>query len=178
MTQSPVDVSRSPLFPTGKAMSSPRRLLLTFALASVAALPFSAAMAQSGVVLGQRMSPQQVKSLGNLPTVQINGKSYQVAQTRTGSEGQPVSLLIDPHGRVGRSFHEVVIAEQPTAGVQQRAGAVLAQAVAVTAYEHLNVTVARFATLAQAAAALEPLRTVLPGAQVGLPIRTSEPLPH
>lgn len=120
--------------------------------------------------LAKSQNQNQTQGLSTLPELQIDGKTYLVADHRSTLDGIPLTLVIDPDGVVGQSFHEVVISGLPAATLQQKAAAVLAQAEAVKTYENMNMTVARYATLAQAAAALQHLRTALPGAEVGLPI--------
>lgn len=153
--------------------------ILPLVLACAALLsPPALAQAQNGttgLTVGQRVAPQKshksTKSLTQtLPQLQIDGKTYQVAEHRRTPDGIPLTLVIGPDGVVGQSFHEVVISGQSADTLHQKAAAALAQANAVKTYEHMNMTVARYATLAQAVAALQEIRTALPGADVGLPI--------
>ena len=147
----------------------------------------------TGLTVGQRValpkspksanSPKsqtqtQTQAFNTLPQLQIDGKTYLVAEHRRTPDGIPLTLVIGPDGVVGQSFHEVVISGQSADTLQQKAAAALAQAEAVKTYEHMNMTVARYATLAQAAAALQEIRTALPGADVGLPISFALPRPQ
>lgn len=163
-------------------MTYPARILPLILACAAVLLPPALAQAQNGttgLTVGQRLathksqkSPKSPKSLQTqtLPQLQIDGKTYLVAEHRRTPDGLPLTLVISPDGVVGQSFHEVVISGQPADTLQQKAAAALAQAEAVKTYEHMNMTVARYATLAQAAAALQEIRTALPGADVGLPI--------
>lgn len=118
----------------------------------------------------QTQTQTQTQAFNTLPQLQIDGKIYLVAEHRRTPDGTPLTLVIGPDGVVGQSFHEVVISGQPADTLQQKAAAALAQADAVKTYEHMNMTVARYATLAQAVAAMQAIRIALPGADVGLPI--------
>lgn len=160
-------------------MTYPAHILPLILACAALLLPPALAQAQNGttgLTVGQRVathkSQKSPKSLQTqtLPQLQIDGKTYLVAEHRRTPDGLPLTLVIGPDGVVGQSFHEVVISGQPADTLQQKAAAALAQAEAVKTYENMNMTVARYATLAQAAAALQEIRTALPGADVGLPI--------
>ena len=86
--------------------------------------------------------------------------------------------LVDASGKVGRTFHEVLIVGLPTAQVRQQLGASLSQAQAVKYYEHTQTTLLRYATLEQAAAAQAQISAALPAATVHLPVRFSQPQLH
>jgi hypothetical protein len=132
-------------------------------------LPAAAQSDPGGFSIGQQLSAQQVSALGALERVQINDRPYQVLSTSVSANGLPLTTVIDRRGRVGQTYHELVIAEQPTATVRQQAGALLTAA-QVKYYDATDITVARFPSLVQAAAALVQVRAALPEAKVGLPI--------
>jgi hypothetical protein len=144
------------------------------AAASLVFAPSSFAQAGSGWRAGQHLNAQQQQALGELRRIDIDGRVYRVLRTGAAANGLPITTVINRSGMVGQTYHEVVIAEQPTATVRQQAGALLAGA-EVTHYDQTNITLARFASLAQAAAALPQLRAALPGAEVGLPITFERP---
>lgn len=160
----------------GKSMLRTSRLLaLALALAG-AALLMNPAHAQNSFTVGQRLSAEQVQALGPLQRVEIDRRGYQVLQTSGGDAA--ATLLLDARGRIGITHHEVMVAEQPTAQVGQALASLTAKAVSVRQYEHMNLTLLRYADLKQAIAALAPIRAALPGAQVSLPISFSQPKLH
>jgi len=149
---------------------------LTLAAASLAFSPQACAQTgQSSYTVGQRLNKEQIRSLGALQSVVIDTRSYQVLQTGTSANGQPVTTLLNQNGVVGQTHHELLISSEPTAQVRRQAGAALATAAEVTYYDHTNITVARYASLDQAIAALAQVRAALPEAKVGLPITFAKP---
>lgn len=154
--------------------------LAASALISLAALaPASHARAQSPTyTLGQKLTPVQIQALGALPGVDIQQRSYRLLSTSVSSLGLPMSTVLAPDDRVGQTFHEVLIAEMPTQAVRQQFAAVLAPAASVQYQDHADLTVARFATLQQAAAALQQIQRAKPGVEAGLPISFSRPRLH
>ena len=149
---------------------------LTLAAASLAYSPqVSAQTAQGSYTVGQRLSKDQIQSLGALQSVTIDDRSYQVLQSSAGANGQPLTTLLNANGVVGQTHHELLISSEPTAQVRQQASAALATAAEVTYYDHTNITVVRYASLEQAIAALAQVRAALPDAKVGLPITFAKP---
>jgi hypothetical protein len=153
-----------------------RAAAVAFALAAASFVlaPPAAAQAGGGFSVGQRLSKEQARTLGALPRVEINGQAYRVLHTGVGANGLPLTTLLDRRGMVGQTYHELVIADQPTGTVRQQAGAALAAA-QVQYYDSIGMTVARFPTLEHAIAALAQVRAALPGAEVGLPIAFDRP---
>jgi hypothetical protein len=152
-------------------------LAVAFTLAAaglVVTLPAAAQAVPGGFSIGQRLSKEQVQALGPLQRVEIDGRALQVLGAGVSANGLPVTTVIDRRGMVGQTYHELMIAEQPTAAVRQQAGALLAAA-QVKYYDHTDITVARFPSLEQAAAALPRVRAALPDAKVGLPITFDRP---
>lgn len=127
---------------------------------------------------GQQLNAQQLQAMGPLQSVDIGGQKYRVLPAqKAGGDGR-ASYLVDASGKVGRTFHEVLIVGLPTAQVRQQLGASLSQAQAVKYYEHTQTTLLRYATLEQAAAAQAQISAALPGATVHLPVRFSQPQLH
>lgn len=142
---------------------------LALLLACAAMLPLMT-HAQTQLSVGQRLTPEQVQSQRALSTVQIDDKTYQVVEQRQTPTGLPLTLVIGPEGVVGQSLHEVVIDGVAPETVRQKAAYAMATASAVKTYDRLNMTIARYPTLAQAAQATMQIRKALPAAAVGLPI--------
>lgn len=150
--------------------------LAAVALISLAALSHSAgAHAQPAYALGQKLTSEQVQSLGQLPTMQIQQSTYRVLGTSVTSRGLPLSTVLASDNRVGQTFHELLIVEMPTQEVRQQFAAVLASAASVQYQDHADLTVVRFASLQQAATALQQIEKAKPGVEVGLPISFSRP---
>ena len=143
--------------------------LSTLLLACAAMLPFMT-QAQTQLSVGQRLTPEQVQSQRTLFTVQIDDKTYKVIEQRQTPAGLPLTLLLSSEGVVGQSLHEVLIDGVAPDTVWQKAATALATASAVKAYERLNMTIARYPTLAQATQATVQIRKAVPTASVGLPI--------
>lgn len=133
------------------------------------------AHAQSTYTVGKQLSTEQIKTLGTLPTVDINGQKYQVLQTGQNTSGIAFTMLLNNQRTVGQTFHEVIIPEQPTEQVRQQLAAVTSQAQAVKYYDQTQITLMRFATLDQAIKALAKARTAMPAAEIGIPITFSLP---
>lgn len=147
----------------------------TLAVAGLVFAPQVAAQAApGGFSLGQRLSKEQVQALGKLQQVEIDGRHFQVLSTGAAANSLPFTTLINRSGVIGQTYHELVIASQPTANVRQRAAAALAGA-QVTYYDQTDITLARFPDLAQAITALALTRAALPDAEVGLPITFEKP---
>lgn len=147
----------------------------TLAAAGLVFAPQAAAQAASGSFsVGQRLSREQVQALGKLQQVEIDGRPFQVLSTGTAANGLPLTTLINRSGVIGQTYHELVIANQPTANVRQRAAAALTGA-QVKYYDQTDITIARFPALAQAITALTRTRAALPEAKVGLPITFEKP---
>jgi hypothetical protein len=156
----------------GACMTALPPLSRTALLATACALAASLAAAQAApddFSVGQHLSAEQVRALGALQRVEINDRPYRVLNIGVSANGLPVTTVVDRRGMVGQTYHELVIAEQPTDTVRQQAGALLTAA-QVKYYDATDITVARFPNLTQAAAALPQIRAALPGAKVGLPI--------
>lgn len=147
-------------------------------LAAAAMLPLSSAHAQSEFQIGQKLSRAQARSLGALKSIRIDGLDYRVLATRTAADGLPVTKLLDADGVVGQTHHELLIIGQPTEQVRQQLGALVAQAARVRYYEHMGLTLLRFASLDQAVAALAQIRAALPDAELALPISFSQMRPQ
>lgn len=135
----------------------------------VLAQDFSAIVAMPS---GQVLSQEQFKALGTLPSVELDGRSYWVLPLQAGGEG---SVVIDGNLRLGRTGNQVSIVEQPTDKVRSQLSAVLSKAKSVKYYDHMSITLVRYATLQQAIQGLVDIRAAMPGAAVGLPISFSQP---
>lgn len=145
------------------------------ALVCAGLLYLSPAQAQTTYTLGQSLSAEQVQTLGKLPTVTIGTSQYQVLQTSQNAQGVAYTMVLDSNRRVGQTYHELLIPEQPTAQVRQQLGAVASQAKTVNYYDQTQITLMRFATLDQAIKALAQARAAMPDAEIGLPISFSRP---
>lgn len=145
------------------------------ALVCAGLLYLSPAQAQTTYTVGQSLSAEQVQALGKLPTVTIGTSQYQVLQTSQNAQGVAYTMVLDSDRRVGQTYHELLIPEQPTARVRQQLGAVASQAQLVNYYDQTQITLIRFATLDQAIKALAQARAAMPGAEIGLPISFSRP---
>ena len=155
-------------------MRHPHRFVALALISGARLMQSPAAWAQqSPYSLGQRLTEAQISGLGTLPSVQISGRSYRVLSTSTSSQGLPLSHVLGPDGVVGQTFHEVLIAEMAPHTARQQFANVIAQAAAVQYQEHAELTILRFATLEQAAAALLQIRATQPGVEAGLPISFS-----
>lgn len=126
--------------------------------------------AQAALTVGQRLTPEQVSSQRTLSTVQIDDKTYRLIEQRQTPTGLPLTLVISPDGVVGQSLHEVVIDGVSPDSVRQKATTAIAAASTVKSYERLNMTIARYPTLTQAAQAATQIRKVLPNTAVSIPI--------
>lgn len=152
---------------------STRPLFLALACASLLCL--SSAQAQSSYAVGQRLSAEQIQTLGNLQAIDIGAKQYQVLQTGQNAQGVAYTMLLDKSRRVGQTYHELIIAERPTEKVRQQLGTIASQAQLVNYYDQTQITLMRFATLDQAIKALAQARAAMPDAEIGLPISFSRP---
>ena len=150
-----------------------RHLMSLTSLACLFALPLTPTQAQENYAVGQHLNAAQIQALGARPTVRIDGRTYQILRTRTVE--QPSTVVLDPQGVVGLSYHEVLIAELPSSQLRQQLAPIIAQATEIKTYDNSEITLLRFATLEQAATALATIRQKLPQAEVGLPITTSQP---
>lgn len=155
------------LSPTGAAMSLLPRIA-ALALVSAFIMPVSATPSQSSFQIGQRLSAEQIKQLGALKSVEVNGRSYQVVATL--GTTPPATLLVGRNGVVGQSFHELLITGQPTDAVRQQLAAVLSNADAVKYYDEINTAVVRYSDIDKAVTALTQIRAAMPEAKVALPI--------
>ena len=152
-------------------MNRPR--LAALALMSAAAFLLAPAALAQPYTLGQRLSAAQVQALGSLPSVDLDGRAHRVLATAVSAQGLPYTTVLAPNGVVGQTFHEVLIAEMPTQTARARFADLIVQAASVQYQDHADFTVLRFATLAQAAAALQKIRTAQPDVQAGLPLTFS-----
>lgn len=143
------------------------------ALACAGLLCLSSAQAQGTYTIGQRLSPEQIQTLGSLPAVNIGATQYQVLQTGQNVQGVAYTMLLDKSRRVGQTYHELLISEQPTEKVRQQLGTISSQAQLVNYYDQTQITLMRFATLEQAIKALAQARAAMPDAEIGLPISFS-----
>lgn len=124
---------------------------------------------------GQVLSQEQFQALGSLPRVELDGRSYSVLPAQAGTEG---SVVIDGNRRLGRTGNQVSIVEQSTDKVRSQLSAVLGKALSVKYYDHMNITLVRYATLQQAVQGLADIRAAMPDAAVGLPISFSQARPQ
>ena len=145
------------------------------ALVCAGLLYLSPAQAQSSYTVGQRLSAEQIQTLGKLSAATIGSAQYQVLQTGQNAQGVAYTMLLDTNRRIGQTYHELLIAEQPTAQVRQLLGAVASQAQTVNYYDQTQITLMRFATLEQSIKALAQARAAMPDAEIGLPISFSRP---
>lgn len=124
---------------------------------------------------GQQLTDAQITELGKLPEYKLDGKRLRVIPQSL--SGDQTTLVLNSRGVVGSSRNEVVVA-----GVKADARNVIQQSqprpISVEYYEATGLTVARYADFGQAVAALPVLKTALPGAQIGLPIRFGEQVPQ
>ena len=146
------------------------RLLSLILLGCTFMAPALQAHAQTSYSTGQRLSEVQISALNAQPSIDIKGQNYRVLSTGTSSQGLPFSLVLGPNGVVGQSFHELLIAEIPVQTVRAQFSDVIAQAANVQYQEAADMTILRFTTLAQAAAALRQIQKLKSGVEAGIPI--------
>lgn len=158
----------------GITMSRSARIAL-LALASAGFAFVSSAQAQVSYAVGQQLSQAQLQALNTLKTIDVGGSTYRVLQTGQSSAGLPFTMLLDTNGAVGQTYHELLIAEQPTDKVRAQLGSLASQAAAVNFHEQAQLTVLRFETLDKAVAALAQAKAALPDAEIGIPIAFTRP---
>lgn len=156
-------------------MRHPHRFVALALISGATLMPLSSARAQPPYSLGQRLTEAEISALSTPRSVEINGRIYRVLSTASSSQGLPLSMVLGPGGVVGQTFHEVVIAELAPQTARQQFANVIAQAAAVQYQEHANISILRFSTLEQAAAALQQIQGATPDVEAGLPINFSRP---
>lgn len=154
-----------------KSRQGMRLILLCLSLASATAL------AQVSPRVGTVLSPSERTSLQSQPPVSVGQQQVRVlsvvAPQANGASrsANPTTLVVNADGVVGQSDNIVMISRLPTSQVQSRAARWISQAVSVQYYEHMNITMLRFATFSDAVAARTALEQALPEAGVALPIQ-------
>lgn len=121
--------------------------------------------------LGSVISKHDFDALGVLKSLDIDGKKYFIVPARNGKN---FTIVLDANYRVGRADNQVSIVEQPTEKVRAQLAGLIGEAASVKYYDHMNITLIRYESLEQAAAALKDIRHAMPGAAVGLPMTFSQ----
>jgi hypothetical protein len=119
--------------------------------------------------IGDRLPLTQVKSLTQ--QVLTVGKST-LRIVGVSADG---TMVANELGAVGLSRNEVLISQVPTAQVRKSIDSIAGSASSVTYYEPTQITVLRFATLAQAVQARSQILALLPKAGVSVPVDFAQP---
>ena len=145
--------------------------LVCLCLASMAAL------AQVNPRVGTVLGSSELATLRTQSPVSVGGQQVRVLGSASpqvqsaGGVGTPITLVVNEDGVIGQSENIVVISRVPVGQVQTRAARWVAQATSVQYYDHMDMTLLRFASFSEAAAARTAIERALPEAGVALPIQ-------
>lgn len=143
-------------------------------------LPF-AAFAAPQLEVGKVLSGKELATLSRIP-VKVGDKVLHVVapgapalQGRaTGQMPDQPTWVVNDLGAIGRSFNEVVVGGVPTDVVRQQLAAIDRPIVSSKYFDATRISILRFRSFTDAAAAQDSLRRLLPQAQVSLPIEYSK----
>lgn len=131
--------------------------------------------AQINPRVGTVLAGSELAAVRTQPTVSIGAQQVRVLGSATpqssASGSSPVTLIVNEDGVIGQSENIVMISRVPVSQVQTRAARWVAQAVSVQYYDHMDMTLLRFANFSEAAAARTAIERALPEAGVALPIQ-------
>lgn len=118
---------------------------------------------------GQKLTQQQIAQWGDLPVYKVGKSKFRVLPVHL-SDAQ-LTLVINGQGVVGVSRNELAISKVPADIIQHQLRQTVPQPLSVEYFEQAGVTVARYADFGQAVEAMRAVQTVLPEAQVRLPVQ-------
>lgn len=143
-------------------------------------LPF-AAVAAPQLEVGKVLSGKELATLNRIP-VKVGDKVLHVValgspapqgRATTQTSGQP-TWVVNSLGALGRSFNEVMVGGVPTDVVRQQLTVIDKPIVGSKYFDATRISILRFRSFTDAAAAQDSLRRLLPQAQVSLPIEYSK----
>lgn len=156
-------------------MSIERLLLIAVVCAS------TLSCAQAGPLQpGQELSPAERSALTDGSTVQMESQHFHIltpaARPKSAGAANGETWLVNDQGVVGRSTHEVLVAQADSAAVQAVvASGVLPAVVQVSYSGPMRLTTLRFASFADAVRARTVLVQRLPSADVTVPVQYDAP---
>lgn len=133
--------------------------------------------AQVSIRVGTMLSPTERANLQAQPTINVGNQQVRILDMAdipnraAGLTVSPTTLVVNEDGVVGQSENIVTISRLSTSQSQARAARWISQAVSVKYYEHMDLTVLRFATFSEAAAARAAIEKTIPEAGVALPVQ-------
>ncbi|MFA5489727.1 MAG: hypothetical protein WC284_10970 [Candidimonas sp.] len=149
-----------------KLRHSPRLLGLALALAG----PVCQAMSP-----GDMLAEEEIARWGELRTYDIG--SSRIREIPAQYSGGHDTLLLNEQGVVGISQNGIVVSEAPD-NVQSVIQQTLPQPMSIEHFAPTGITLAKYASFAQAVEALRALKIALPGARVGLAVQFGRPVPQ
>lgn len=152
----------------------------TLAAALVCAAVVGQAVA-ADLVVGKRLSKQELSQYASAPVVQIESQSFKVLSSGTRTKGAgaastTVTQVANERGVVGESRNEVVVSQVSVDSVRQAAASLATGPVSAVYYAHMNVSTLRFASFQEAVNARTQLKKLLPQARVDVPVQYAKPV--
>lgn len=137
--------------------------------------------AETNLVIGKTLSPQEVENLKGAQ-IKLGEQSFTVVTNKSSSNkvvkntpNTSTTYVVNDRGLVGLSQNIVLISEISPAQVHSSAKEIVNSAISVKYYDHLNISSLKFKDFNQAVLARDKLLELFPNARITIPIKFSEP---